>query len=323
MKLHLPISLRKFLVAACFSVIPISASGFDVSGGYYIFNDVYDSTHEKHSTYYSLSDGKYVINPDTQKASWITYPLAGNFNWFYRSVTYQDHVCDTTNIMYTALRINENGGGQDMKWQCSTFDEEGNLQTPGVWIMSQCSQNSSAEFTNYGDMVVSDCRQQWYKQEINQIESAPGYSYGERELTDFETSTPFKEVTTNYGASLISNLSFDLKVTNSKSFTYKDAYTSNTGAFVSGFRNILFDNVQDITFSGNYAGYSGAIAYASDSFWTNITDDSGFVVRNVKGSVRFEDNSSQINYDGGLSGAGSRGGGLFRNYLVRFSDGNF
>lgn len=312
MKLHIPLVLRALLLAVV-GIYPVdsasSAEYYAEEGTYYAFDD---RTGYDHITSYTLS--KAVKLDDSGKYVYVPYKLDGNFNYFYRSRSYHNHECGESTLSYTRLCINENGGGADMTWQCSEFDAQGNLLTPGVWIMSQQSYDTEAVFTNYGDMVISDCRQQWYRQTPRSISSGV-VTYGERQLINLKDGAPFYELD-NDGSALmsISSLGFNVRVTDSDSFTYKNAYTSNTGAFVSGSRNVVFDGVKDITFSGNQAGYSGAIAYAGDSTWRNISDDTGFVVRNASGTVTFDNNS--------CSGDVSTGNGLFRNYLVRFSNVN-
>lgn len=311
MKLHLPLPLRSALVAA-FACLSAAASEeivwtVDAPEGYRaVFRDCTQQSYQ--CEYDSLMNTGTTGVKDSVTGVTKYIDNGAIYGCFYQQVerATHKHVLSTgtgyghSTTYQNVVLTNEDGKGENITWNCSAED------SPGVWILASSDSTGTAAFTNYGDMVVDGSRQQWIKKQAAALSNGV--------VTDWTyTTTNFSDHALFSG---VSEIGFNLKVTDTDSFTYKNAYTSNRGAFVSGFKSIVFDNVNDITFSGNRADVSGAIAFASDRFWTQvyseITDDTGFVVRNVSGTVTFDNNLSGGNV--------TTGNGLFRNYLVRFNN---
>ena len=310
MKLHLPLFLRTAVVSSVLVTLSQTVAygdlEWDTPEGYY--TDFGSGQSYSYKLMIDPSLGSVtLVDSYTHSAKTVKNKLL--FQYVYRSL---DHArkewitSSTTKTTHTpVLRINENGYGNDVTWQCSGYNtRSGKLETPGVWILaSAATSGTTAVFTNYGDMVVSDSRQQWGQAKCVELYNGEKTWETPSSFTNFEDKVLSKEKP----SSSISRIGFNLKVTNSESFTYKNAYTSDAGAFIYGGKlNTTFDNLNHVTFCNNVAEEGGSIVYNTSAFKKDAPDNVGFIVRNISGAATFDSNQ----------------GSLFRNHLVRFDNVN-
>lgn len=170
MKLHLPTSLRVVLLSAVafLSTVPsASASQWTYTSSceyYYTFpNCQIDSTSPKKVSAL-LANNKTInlIDTGTNSTVELNDIIAFNYAFSVQYITTHTHTPSPTNEnSYThdtkvvdVLNINQNGGGEDITWNCSSDNN------PGVWILATTDCDPTvAKFTNYGDMVVNNSRQ--------------------------------------------------------------------------------------------------------------------------------------------------------------------
>ncbi|MBR3903063.1 MAG: hypothetical protein IKJ29_05315, partial [Akkermansia sp.] len=301
MKLHLPSRLRIAVLAAFVSVFTVAPSYGDMSvqgsNGYYAkgkcvkkkLSDgsyTYTDSYEWTSLWYDPGQGKYTLAQADGTFRDIKYDKTIIFDWQYVYSRDMVHDCPG-DISYTnTLHIDEDGGGNNYTWQCSKFDDEGNVTTPGVWILAD-TDSAVARFTNYGDMVVKDSRQESILRTIaGATEKADG-------TIEYNYVNNLRGIDGGKVIEKVSDISFSLAVTNTKSFTYDGGFTTGNGAFLSGSVSVLFDNLQNLTFSNNSANI-GSIVWASQSSVWSGDHTGGFYVRNISGTASFNNNSGQL-----------------------------
>ncbi len=334
MKLHLPLSLRSALLVACaaLAALPTSATVAGVAGV---------------GTYYDHSNSGEDCDW-TLKSYWNTsYTTLNGVKYYDRIVMGYGHafqvssscvVTKTDNLIkhdkdiHPLVNVNLNGGGQDWGVQCTTFKENGELETPGVWILAKNSMTSASSpvtLTNFKDIVISDSRQQYFYEDayIHTEDGVKSIKY-ETTLKDFCDRTP--TIDAGCGAQIL-QVGFDLTVTDTNSFTYQNAYTAGTGSFLTLNKNtVIFDGVKTINFLNNHAVEEGGIwllAYEGASVTFSNAENITFAGNSsdVQGSIAWanQGNSPTLafsNVSGKVLFDGNGGNSLFRNVQTTFTD---
>ncbi len=323
MKLHLPLSLRSALLAVCalLPASPASALVADV-GSYYYHRP--SGTHWELCSYWARD---YVTHNEVRYYDRITIGYQHAFQVSSNCVVTEGENVTTHAVdVHAFLTLNENGGGKDYTAQCSTYDDAGNLVTPGVWILANSGMETSVTLTNYDDILISDSRQQYYFEDVYKEEDV--VKYKAKELWDFSESSP--TVAAECGAQ-IHQVGFTLTVTDTNSFTYQNAYTASTGSFQTIDQNaVLFDGVKNISFLNNHAVNEGGV-------WLMDSGASSITITNAE-NVTFSGNCSDVqgsiawanqwtapvmtfsNISGKLLFDGNGGNSLFRNVSTIFTN---
>lgn len=291
MKLHLPLSLRSALLAACivygtshskalaYSYTDTAPMEYGQEVGYNgdsvamssistecewneerIPPGVYSPVYKPGYTYVEVDGKSYKI------------PNKYIFHYYY---SYEMREVGS-NMEYSMPHIEQTGAGasDDLTYQCTKFDNGGNILIPGVWILSRHSDGGKLSLKNYGDITVNDSRHQYY---FCIPISLSEYRYEMHYLKDMGCHVLFN--------SAASSLGFNLSVTDSKSFAFTRGYGVN-GTFTSGACQIEFDHVGTVSFTDNVStGDQGGLMYNFGHGWN-------FSVINAE-NVEFSGNSNK------------------------------
>ncbi len=349
MKLHLPLSLRSALLAACVLCCVAPAAG-DNTWVYDQSNlpgldsgdkiKVYTSDDQAApikavivDDYYWLKGNKPIRQDDTvaitrehpgsatfTDASGNEYTLYNRLYFNYAvgykpsvTVTATSHTDSDGNVtwghaIYEQVEILDehfSGKDEDLTFQCSRFDNEGHLTNPGVWIFSAqkyCEQTGGVSYVGYGDILVSDSRQQWFLDKVTGIQKDED---GNAILDENENAIPIwtrEEHELNSTDGIVKkgsafNIGFNLSVENSDSFTFTRGYGRN-GAFANGSCDISFDRVASVNFTNNEAIDSGGLLYGigwnlSVTNAENVTFSGNSSAKSAIGHAYFDNNNKE------------------------------
>lgn len=326
MKLHLPLSLRSALLAACFicgishSVADTYTYTADAGYKYQVWTDPQYSepTRSSNKDYWNRESSSVSVNG---KNYTFTNQILFNYCFGYKTDTIveaESYINEAGEVRWnhdvsyryylpSSEQVGE-GDNDDLTFQCSQFDESGNPVNPGVWILAWQSDGGMS-FRNYGDITVSDSCQQYILRQVAGIQVdgegnaiLDGNGHGiptswENELFDMGDRKILDHGTSSGNVSPLTSVGFNLSVADSKSFTFTRGYGKN-GAFANGSCDISFDGVHSVSFTDNEAKESGGLLYGigwnlSVTNAENVTFSGNSGAKSAIGHAYFNNNNKE------------------------------
>ena len=155
-----------------------------------------------------------------------------------------------------------------------------------MWILAHhdVTQEYPILLSNYGNIVVDSSRQQYHLQKAVGRNQETGEMLYSREIVNMADGGIISRYVGTTAS--ITDVSFDLVVRDSESFTYKNAWTAGSASLVNGGEVVSFDNVESVIFLSNTAASDG------DSAGIVKGADLVFEIKNAS-NVEFAENTGK------------------------------